>query len=161
MKNLTIRKIQKEDYPQLVAIENSVWTVENTPGIVHYNNTSEYMSRYPIGSNFVAVDENNHVVGVLQYENATPLPTSNKTLSLSIAVSQTAQNAGAGSALMNRVKDYAREHNYRKLTLRALGSNARALAFYQKHQFVIEGHLKDEFYIDGKFVDDYLLSYFL
>nr|WP_227001976.1 GNAT family N-acetyltransferase [Brochothrix thermosphacta] len=119
------------------------------------------MSRYPIGSNFVAVDENNHVLGVLQYENATPLPTSNKTLSLSIAVSQTAQNAGAGSALMNRVKDYAREHNYRKLTLRALGSNARALAFYQKHQFVIEGHLKDEFYIDGKFVDDYLLSYFL
>lgn len=160
MSSLLIRPIQETDYPQLLAIENSVWNTTNTPSHVYYASIADYQHYYPVGTQFVALSDQ-VILGILQYHNATTLTASKKTLSMGIAIAPNAQHQGVGSALIKHIKSYAKQHNYHKITLRALGTNPHALAFYKKNQFVIEGILKDEFFIDGRFVDDYLLSYFI
>lgn len=160
MSHLLIRPIEQSDYPQLIAIENSVWNQTNTPSQVFYASVADYQQYYPVGTQFVALAHQT-VLGIVQYHHATALPASNHTLSMSIAIANDAQHQGVGSALMQHIKTYAKQHNYRKITLRALSTNPQALSFYKKHHFVIEGILKDEFFIVGHYVDDYLLSYFI
>ena len=46
----------------------------------------------------------------------------------------------------------------RKLGLRVLGGNASARALYASAGFVVEGVLRDEFWLDGRFVDDVFMA---
>ena len=49
----------------------------------------------------------------------------------------------------------------RKVTLRVLGTNAVARRLYARCGFVEEGVLRDEFVLDGRFVDDVFMARFL
>ena len=42
-----------------------------------------------------------------------------------------------------------------------MGSNPAALKLYNKLGFVEEGRLKKEFFIDGEYIDDYILTFYL
>ena len=46
----------------------------------------------------------------------------------------------------------------RPLTLRVLGRNERARALYSALGFVVEGILREEFLLDGQYVDDVLMA---
>jgi len=46
----------------------------------------------------------------------------------------------------------------RKLGLRVLGGNTTARTLYASAGFVVEGVLRDEFRLDGRFVDDVLMA---
>ena len=43
-------------------------------------------------------------------------------------------------------------------TLRVLGPNATARALYERAGFVVEGVLREEFHLDGRYVDDVLMA---
>ncbi|EHL2592084.1 GNAT family N-acetyltransferase, partial [Listeria monocytogenes] len=45
--------------------------------------------------------------------------------------------------------------------LRVLSINQKAIRFYEKNGFKQEGLLEKEFIIQGEFVDDILMAYFL
>ena len=47
------------------------------------------------------------------------------------------------------------------MSLRVLGSNAVARRLYARCGFVEEGVLRDEFVLDGRFVDDVFMARFL
>jgi len=55
----------------------------------------------------------------------------------------------------------ARRRGARKVSLRVLGSNAVARRLYARCGFVEEGVLRDEFVLDGRFVDDVFMARFL
>jgi hypothetical protein len=46
----------------------------------------------------------------------------------------------------------------RKLTLRVLGSNVRARRLYESCGFLVEGVLRAEFFLGGRYVDDVLMT---
>lgn len=72
-----------------------------------------------------------------------------------VAVAPESTGQGAGRALIRAAIAEARRRGARKLGLRALSTNGRAIALYEAAGFVEEGRLKDEIRLpDGSFADD-------
>ena len=75
-----------------------------------------------------------------------------------LAVAPEHQGRGVGRALVEAAVDAARERGARRLTLRVLAENAPARRLYQACGFVVEGVLRGEFLLDGRYVDDVLMA---
>ena len=85
--------------------------------------------------------ENAHVLGIV-----------------GLAVGPGDRRQGVGSALLAAAEQHARLRGARKLSLRVLSTNETALRLYERHGFRREGTLRDEFLIEGRFVDDVLMT---
>lgn len=157
---MEIRLSLVEDYPGMVAIENSIWNDLNTPSVTTYNSVAEFQLRYPAGSHLVAV-ENGEVLGLLGFHPPTGLAAHQRTWLLDIGVLPSAQGRGVGNLLVSKLKELAKERGIHKLSLRVLGTNEGAIRFYKRHGFVEEGVLKDEFWIKDRYVEDVFMGYLL
>jgi ribosomal protein S18 acetylase RimI-like enzyme len=79
-----------------------------------------------------------------------------------LVVAPTARSHGVGSLLLDAAVDEARRRGVRKLGLRALSTNDRALRLYQRHGFAEEGRLHAEFRRPGgTYADDVWLALWL
>jgi ribosomal protein S18 acetylase RimI-like enzyme len=75
-----------------------------------------------------------------------------------LAVDTRFQRRGLGRALVAAAIERARAEGARKLTLRVLGHNAPARRLYAACGFEVEGVLHDLFLLEGRYVDDVLMS---
>ena len=75
-----------------------------------------------------------------------------------LAVAPGDRRRGVASALLAAAEQHARVRGARKLSLRVLGTNETAMRLYERLGFRREGTLRDEFRIDGRFVDDVLMA---
>ena len=75
-----------------------------------------------------------------------------------IGIASRAQNSGIGTILLKKKLRDLRQQRIRKVWLLVTHSNTRAIAFYLKNKFVIEGYLRDH---TGPGSDEVLLSKFL
>ncbi|MGX7418962.1 N-acetyltransferase family protein [Carnobacterium gallinarum] len=155
---MEIRLSELKDYEGIVAIENVIWNDLNTPAVTEYNSVAEYILRFPTGSHLVAV-EGEDVLGILGFHHPTSLPAHKGTWLLDIGVSPAAQGKGVGQELVAGIKELARFNGIHKLSLRVLGTNVGAIRFYLKNGFVEEGLLKEEFWINGQYVDDVFMGF--
>jgi putative acetyltransferase len=80
---------------------------------------------------------------------------------LGIAVHDDYQNLGVGTALVNHLLNIARKKNLKKIFLTVNSENARALHVYEKAGFKIEGILRKEICLNGKYLDEYRMALFL
>jgi ribosomal protein S18 acetylase RimI-like enzyme len=71
-----------------------------------------------------------------------------------LAVAPDRQGEGIGGRLLAATIERARGRGIRKLVLRVLSTNPRARLLYERHQFTVEGALREAFLIDGAYVDD-------
>lgn len=73
------------------------------------------------------------------------------------------QNRGLGTILTNHVIDIARQMSLKKVYLRVVTENERAIHVYKKCGFHIEGELKMEYwnYVTGEYGDGYQMAIFL
>lgn len=78
-----------------------------------------------------------------------------------LAVAPWARRFGVATALMDGVEVEARRRGARKIALGVLGHNDKAMRLYQRCGYQIEGRLREEFYIDGAYVDDLVMAKFL
>ena len=78
-----------------------------------------------------------------------------------LAVGPAARRRGAGSALLAAAEDFARARGARKLSLRVFSTNAAAIRLYERFGFQREGLLREEFLINGEYVDDVLMTKYL
>lgn len=160
--NWIIRLSERKDYPQLMAIENQIWHLGNTPQVTTYETVEDYQKQYTEGSQLVArAEESEEIAGFLGFHNPTGLTTHQKTWIVDVGVHPDAQGKGVGTALLTAIKLLAAEQGIHKLSLRVLSTNPAAIQLYQKNGFEIEGRLKDEFWMDAQFVDDLLMAYFV
>ncbi|EDP68723.1 acetyltransferase, GNAT family protein [Carnobacterium sp. AT7] len=160
--NWIIRLSERKDYPQLMAIENQIWHLGNTPQVTTYETVEDYQKQYTEGSQLVArAEESGEIAGFLGFHNPTGLTTHQKTWIVDVGVHPDAQGKGVGTALLTAIKLLAAEQGIHKLSLRVLSTNPAAIQLYQKNGFEIEGRLKDEFWMDAQFVDDLLMAYFV
>ncbi|WP_125604858.1 GNAT family N-acetyltransferase [Lapidilactobacillus bayanensis] len=160
MTKLTYRWSQLSDYPSLITIENSVWNDRNNPGPVHYISIADYQKHFKPGSQFIALlDE--QPVGIISFNPRPPFESMRFTWDIGISIAQNHQHQGIGSQLMSALKKEAQTAGIHKISLNVLSSNPEAYQFYLKNGFVQEGQRHDEFYLNGQWVDDYAMAYFV
>jgi ribosomal protein S18 acetylase RimI-like enzyme len=75
-----------------------------------------------------------------------------------LAVSPAHQRRGLGRRLLLAVIEAARARGARRLTLHVLASNRDARRLYETLGFETEGVLREEFLIEGRYVDDVLMA---
>jgi RimJ/RimL family protein N-acetyltransferase len=76
----------------------------------------------------------------------------------SLAVLPAHQGRGIGQRLLDAAVAETRARGARRLRLRVLGPNAAARRLYEACGFVVEGVLREEFLLDGRYVDDVLMA---
>lgn len=75
-----------------------------------------------------------------------------------LAVDPRCQGRGVGRGLVEAAVEDARARGARKLSLRVLGLNTGARRLYESCGFSVEGVLRAEFLLEGRFVDDVLMA---
>jgi ribosomal protein S18 acetylase RimI-like enzyme len=75
-----------------------------------------------------------------------------------LTVSPAHRRRGVGRALLAAAIREATDAGARRLTLRVLGHNADARSLYAACGFEVEGVLREFFYLDGRYVDDVLMT---
>lgn len=99
------------------------------------------------------------VVGYLRLVRPSPHPSQSHVLHIvGLAVDPRYRRQGFARALVLAAIDEASARGARRLTLRVLGPNTGARALYESCGFTVEGVLRQEFLVDGRFVDDVLMA---
>jgi len=80
---------------------------------------------------------------------------------LAITVHDDYQNLGVGTGLLSHLLKIARKKKLRKVVLATNTENARAIHVYQKAGFKIEGILRKDICLNGKYLDEYRMALFL
>ncbi|MER7980860.1 GNAT family N-acetyltransferase [Streptomyces sp. NPDC095817] len=117
-----------------------------------------YSERFGPRDHLVA-ELDGRVVGYIRLGFPTPLACNAHVRQiLGLAVADEARGAGVGRALLRAVCEEARGQGARRITLRVLGHNAPARGLYASEGFAVEGVLREEFLLDGVYVDDVLMG---
>jgi ribosomal protein S18 acetylase RimI-like enzyme len=146
-----IRPARAEDEPALRALDRATWSPVVTPGP---------LSDGPFPLDDVLVfDAGGSVAGYVALGTPTRLESNRHVVLIrGLAVAAAHRRQGVGRALLAAAEAAARERGARKLTLRVLGTNAAARALYEAYGFVVEGVQREEFLLDGRYVDDVLMA---
>lgn len=76
----------------------------------------------------------------------------------SVYVERAYRGKGAGSAVLTRLTELAREHGYHKLVLSAFPTNNGGMALYAKQGFRTVGIYQEQGMLDGKWVDTIIME---
>lgn len=99
------------------------------------------------------------VVGYIRLKAPTHLPENAHVIQVQgLAVHPGARRQGAATALLTAAEQRLRDRGTRKLSLRVLSTNRVALRLYERLGFIREGVLREEFFINGSYVDDVLMT---
>jgi RimJ/RimL family protein N-acetyltransferase len=157
---LTIRLSEMKDAQHLMDLDAVAWDDLSTPEPLNWTSREDFLRHCQPGSQFVALVD--HVLcGYVGFRYPTLIQSNRHVYEVNIAVHPRYQHEGVGTRLMETMKEWASEQGMKKLSLRVLASNSKALEFYDKCGFVREGRLINEFYVGGRYVDDILMGYFL
>ena len=144
------------DYPGLVEIDHLVWNIETTPAPdIRWDSPEDYGKQFPAGTQIVARC-NGKVCGYIFYKDVIPVPSNLHVADLAMAVHPDYHGQNIGFELMRAVEELARDNGKKKLSLRVLSTNEKAIRFYKKCGYQEQGRLVGEFYLNGRFVDDLL-----
>ncbi len=77
---------------------------------------------------------------------------------IGISVLQSVWGKGIGAALMQAAEVWARNEGIIRMELTVMTHNERGIALYKKMGFEIEGTKKATIFVNGKYVDEYLMS---
>jgi ribosomal protein S18 acetylase RimI-like enzyme len=154
---ISIRPAVPADGPRLVALDRDTWSPENAVAPLR-DEVTDFFERRPPGDVLVA-EEDGVVVGYTQFGRPTPLASNEHVLHIQgLAVDPSVQRRGVARQLLEAAAEEAARRGIRKLGLRVLGGNASARALYESAGFEVEGVLREEFLLDGRYVDDVLMA---
>ena len=105
-------------------------------------------------------EKNSGIIGVLTIQRGM-YRKNRHTANLGIAVKAGHRGLGIGTKLINEGIKWCRDNSIRKLNLEVFSSNTSAISLYEKLGFVREGARKGQFIIDGEYVDDVMMSYWI
>lgn len=158
---IEVRTARADDEAALVAIDDLTWTAATSPAPLPDGPRVFFGERLDPADALVA-DVDGTVAGYATLRNVIPSPSHAHVLEINgVAVHPDASGRGAGRRLVEAAVEEARSRGARKVTLRVLGSNAVARRLYERCGFVEEGVLREEFLLDGHYVDDVLMARYL
>jgi len=153
-----IRKARPQDDTTLGQVDAATWTADVSPAPAPPVGTAFFCERTRPDDVLVA-EVDGVVVGYVKLSQSIALPPHDHVLTLNgLAVDPQRQRNGAGRRLVEAAMEEARGRGARKLSLRVLGSNTSARLLYEACGFVVEGILRAEFLLNGRYVDDILMA---
>jgi ribosomal protein S18 acetylase RimI-like enzyme len=153
-----IRWARARDEAALKQIDMATWTSEVSPAPPRGPDASFFNERTRPDEVLIA-EVDGQVAGFAALGQTVPIPSHRHVLEIrGLAVDPAHQHRGVGRRLVEACVAQARQQGARKLTLRVLGFNDRARRLYESCGFYVEGLLRDEFFLDGRFVDDVLMA---
>ena len=82
------------------------------------------------------------------------------TANLGIAIKSGHRRKGVGTGMIKEAISWCRKHNISNLNLEVFSSNVNAIKAYEKIGFAEEGRKKNQFRIEGQYVDDVFMTYY-
>lgn len=160
--SISIRPAREADAAVLGAIDHATWTALSSPSPRPAEARPFFGEHTAVGDVLVAELEEGggpRVAGYVKLGHPTPLA-SNRHVAMiwGLAVDPQLQGRGIGRALLDGAASEARARGARKLALRVLSHNTGARALYRACGFVEEGVLREEFLLDGAYVDDVIMA---
>ncbi|EPZ41046.1 MULTISPECIES: GNAT family N-acetyltransferase [Alicyclobacillus] len=152
-----IRKYRSADATYLQEIDRLTWHPAVSPAPSPTESLEVYRRHLQTRMILVAKVED-EVVGYIGLAAPTCLLANRHVWLIDIAVHPKMQRQGIATALLHAAEVHARMHHVYKLSLRVLETNQGARALYERVGFVEEGRLRNEFFIEGNFVDDIWMS---
>ncbi|HEY0222132.1 GNAT family N-acetyltransferase [Lactovum miscens] len=159
---IIIRQMEPRDFVEVAKIENIGWTSISTPVNIQ-SSPERYIENLQAGVRYLlAVEEkSDEIFGVLVLHDRHKIEAGKHVLTFSPLVIESARGQGLGTYLVEFVKNYAASEGYSKITIEVLSTDIPAIHLYEKCGFVKEGKQKNEFFIDGKWVDNLWYAYFV
>jgi ribosomal protein S18 acetylase RimI-like enzyme len=155
---VVIRAGAGDDGPTLALIDQATWSYEISPMPPQAAGTPFFDERTP-PRNVLVADEDGHVAGFAQLRPAPVAASSGHVQELNgMAVAPEQQGRGIGHLLLDAVRDEAVRRGARRVTLRVLGTNGRAQGLYLACGYRIEGRLKGQYLLAGRYVDDIFMA---
>lgn len=158
--SFTIRPSEIRDARELIVLDNMIWTEETTPGPLMWRSREDYLLHAPPGSQLVALQDG-EICGYVGFGCPTGMESHRHVCEINIAVHPRFQRQGIGTHLVEAIKQHAAVNGIRKLRLRVLSSNDTAISFYRNCGFREEGRLREEFYLNGQYVDEVFMYFML
>ena len=158
---MKIRPMLLTDVDQVVQLENKTWTSENTPGLIPVTSKEKIITDFENGTHFLVAEENQVIIGVLDYRPYYPFPSGRHIVTFGIAVFREKRGQGIGRQLIEEFFKVAQADDFQKVLINVLSTNLKAIAFYEKLGFHLEARLPKQFYIDKNYIDDLIFSYYL
>lgn len=75
-----------------------------------------------------------------------------------VGILQTFAGQGIGTELFKALERWARKHNIHRLELTVMVHNQKAVSFYKKMGFEIEGTKKHALFVNSAYVDEYYMA---
>jgi len=155
---MEIRPARRGDEETLLAIDRATMSPDVTPASPE-DPARIFWKRGDDPANTLVAEVDGAVAGYVKLRQATELESSRHVLRVAgLAVDPAHQGEGIGHELMKAAIDGAKARGARRLTLRVLGPNKRAQKLYESLGFEVEGVQREEFFLDGRYVDDVLMA---
>jgi ribosomal protein S18 acetylase RimI-like enzyme len=154
----TIRQARTEDEPGLRDIDAATWTAGVSPAPPPSAGTAFFGGRIAPADVLVA-EAGRVIAGFAALGQSGHLASRSHVLEIrALAVHPARQRCGVGRRLTEAAIEQARSRGARKLSLRVLGGNVAARRLYESCGFTVEGILRAEFFLGGRYVDDVLMA---
>lgn len=154
----TIRTGVEDDGQALALIDHATWSFEVSPVPLWPLDTPFFDDR-TAPENVLVAHEDERIVGYVKLRPAPLAASSGHVQEINgLAVAPDHQGRGIGHLLLTAARHEAIRRGARRITLRVLGTNTRAQALYLAHGYHIEGRLKDQFLLQGRYVDDIFMA---
>jgi ribosomal protein S18 acetylase RimI-like enzyme len=151
-----IRSATVADEEPLAVLDRAAWTPFSSPGPL--DEAAPFFDERTSHEDVLVAVVGGEVAGYVRLNRASRFRSSDHVLTVNgIAVDPARQGRGVGRALIEAAIAEARRRGARRLTLRVFSPNEHARRLYESAGFVVEGVLREEFFLDGRFVDDILM----
>ena len=158
MSDVTIRAATPGDEAALAALDQATWSSMASPAPPPAPGTPFFDGRADPADVLVA-DAGGALAGYVHVGPPTPVASNAHVLMIrGLAVDPARRGRGIGRRLVDAAVESAARRGAHRLTLRVLGPNAPARALYEAAGFVVEGVLREEFLLDGRYVDDVFMA---
>lgn len=159
---IKVRLASDSDGPALAQIDLATWTPVVSPAPPPADPAAyRFFNDRTVPSNILVAELDEHLAGWVKVQSPTSTSTPSHAHVLEIgglAVDPVRQGAGVGRRLVEAAVQECRRRGARKLTLRVLSLNTAARRLYDRCGFQVEGVLREEFLLAGRYVDDVLMA---
>lgn len=154
-----IRPATRADDGRLGEIDRATWSPVSSPLARPPAADHPFFERGLEPRNVLVAEMEGVAVGYLALGSPTRLQSNAHVQAIhGLAVAPAYQRRGIARQLLLAAADEARRRSARRLTLRVFATNERARRLYEATGFETEGTLREEFLIDGRYVDDVLMA---
>jgi ribosomal protein S18 acetylase RimI-like enzyme len=157
---IEVRLASDSDGPALAQIDLATWMPVVSPAPPPADPAAyRFFNDRTVPSNVLVAELDAHLAGWVKVQSPTLMPSHAHVLEIGgLAVDPVRQGAGVGRRLVEAAVQECRRRGARKLTLRVLGLNTAARRLYDRCGFQVEGVLREEFLLAGRYVDDVLMA---